>query len=300
MPDFPSLLLATIVLRPYVFAFLAGYLALARADLGWRRALLFTGVAYSVALLAEWNSAVAGTGFPFGQYRYITTTAGQEVWVAGVPLMDSLSFAFLAYISWRLAGVLLGANQAGDARWRSWRVTFLGAVLMVGLDLVIDPVTLLGDRWFLGRIYYYPQPGPYFGVTLENFAGWFLVSLAIIRLFLWLERRCLPSPAKGAALARSHRFQDPGPAVLFGCVAGFNLAVTFWIGEPLLGAVSCLVMAPILAWSVHTLRRRHAAVRPVRVAPSVVREAAVEIVPPRPELARFPAAVVLDEEPATG
>ena len=63
---------------------------------------------------------------------------------------------------------------------------------MMGLDVVIDPLTALGDRWFLGRIYYYPHGGLYFGVPLSNFAGWILVAFCIIGIYQRLEKKVPP------------------------------------------------------------------------------------------------------------
>ena len=65
---------------------------------------------------------------------------------------------------------------------------------MVTLDIVIDPLALRGYRWFLGQIYGYPEPGVYFGVTLSNFGGWFLVALGLIRVLQLLITRAPPSP----------------------------------------------------------------------------------------------------------
>lgn len=45
---------------------------------------------------------------------------------------------------------------------------------MMLLDVVLDPLAVQGDRWFLGRVFYYPGGGDYFGVPLVNFAGWAL------------------------------------------------------------------------------------------------------------------------------
>ena len=57
----------------------------------------------------------------------------------------------------------------------------------VCLDLIIDPVALRGDRSFLGKLYYYPNGGLYFGVTIANFIGWFVVCLLILRVYIFLE-----------------------------------------------------------------------------------------------------------------
>src|SRR3989304_3889785 len=101
MDSFVQLVVGTVVLRPYVVAFLLLYLFAAVADMGWRRTLLFTVVAWSVAFTAE--SLSIRFGVPFGLYHYLPTTARRELWIAGGPFMDSLSFVFLAYASWTLA-----------------------------------------------------------------------------------------------------------------------------------------------------------------------------------------------------
>lgn len=56
MSDFFYLLMGTIALRPYVFAFLTVYIIAAAAHLGWRRALLFIPIGYSIAWISEFSS----------------------------------------------------------------------------------------------------------------------------------------------------------------------------------------------------------------------------------------------------
>lgn len=94
--------------------------------------------------------------------------------------MDSLSFSFLVFASYCLAliFVLPPAKGAGQHGWtfepalrNSWPVVGLTLVLFTFSDVVIDPVALQGERWFLGNIYGYRQEGLYFGVPLANFAG---------------------------------------------------------------------------------------------------------------------------------
>ncbi len=240
-----------VLYRPYVFVFFAIYLFTAVTRLGWRRTAWFTAIAYAVALAAELSST--RNGFPFGMYHYIDTTRDRELWISNVPFWDSLSFTFLCYLGWRL-GVLLfaplaigpGVFQVAETRAiaTSWRVAVTGAVLMTWLDVVIDPLTVLGDRWFLGKIYYYPEGGSYFGVPLSNFAGWFIVGFTTIRLYQTVERRAGATlDAGGVRRLPLGGLLEPG---LYLGILGFNLTLTFAIGEPLLGTIGLLLFVPIV------------------------------------------------------
>jgi putative membrane protein len=242
--ELARLLAGTFVHRPYVFAFLGCYLVLARRQLGGRGLLLYTGLSYAIAFGAEYSST--RDGFPFGRYVYVDGARSTELWISNVPLWDSLSFVFLSYFSWILAAGLLAPRGPG-ASARGLGSAMLGGALMMLLDVVIDPLTLLGDRWFLGRIYYYPEPGPYFGVTVSNFGGWFLVGAATIAAFQrvsgMLRLELGPVPVAGAA----------------GVYAGvllFNLTITAWIGEWRLFAASAAVAGATLAACFARLRHR--------------------------------------------
>jgi uncharacterized membrane protein len=254
MTHFLWLLASTVWLRPYVFIFLGAYLVIAVWRLGAGRALAFLVLGYLISWAAEFSSI--NVGFPFGEYLYIPATLDREIWVAGVPLMDSLSYVFLAYASYSLALLALtpGGWEGGRFALRggapllgSWRTLILGAVLMVALDIVIDPLALRGYRWFLGQIYGYPEPGIYFGVTLTNFAGWFLVALGLIRVLQLLITRVPPSPWWDWGRRPSPSQALLGPALYLG-ILGFNLAMTFSIGETCLGWVGVFIYLPFLSW----------------------------------------------------
>jgi putative membrane protein len=257
--DYLSLLLKTVLLRPYVFLFLAAFLFAASRLIGWKRTGCFTGITWFAAFVCEFSST--RTGIPFGWYHYTGSTVGQELYLSNVPFMDSLSFTFLLYASYctALLFVLPAAQPdasapaaprarprlsfAGKSR-RAWPVLLLTPLLFAYLDLVIDPVALRGDRWFLGRIYYYPEPGLHFGVTLANYVGWWVVGMLALFAYTLADRR-LPDAELPV--------RDPAgvtDALLLGCglyygVLAFNLAVTFWIGEALLGLTGVLIYIPI-------------------------------------------------------
>jgi putative membrane protein len=242
-----DLVLGTLALRPYVFAFLATYLIVGAMDLGWRRTLLFGAWVWPLAWLAEFSSTRIGV--PFGFYAYTGSTRGQELFIADVPFMDALSFTFLAYASFCLArGVLgRGASPAG--------VTTLGGALMMLLDVVIDPIAVRGDRWFLGEIFNYPDGGSYFGVPATNFVGWLVVGMVGIGGYIyWTVRGDGPGelpPTPGDQFGR----KTAGGVALYYAVLGFNLAVTAWIGEWVLLACGAFLHAAVasLLWAV---RRR--------------------------------------------
>jgi putative membrane protein len=242
------LLLNTITLRPYVFLFLLVYLVGCTLQFGLKRALLFCLAGYFIAWLSELSSI--HNSFPYGIYYYLEQTRGQEIWVLGVPLMDSISYVFLAYASYSLSLLIVSPVCRSNGLFyvletiktrSSWYTTLLATLLFVYLDIIIDPVALQGSRWFLGQIYGYQEPGVYFGVPISNFFGWFVVGFLMIatlqKIDQWLHRRNIPD---------YYGYRYPwryliGPGLYAGVLV-FNLSVTFFINEDMLGWVGVFIV----------------------------------------------------------
>lgn len=237
-----SLFVSTILFRWYVFFFWGvGLWALTRAT-GFPGALLRFAGGYGIAYLCEWSSSRADGWFPFGHYRYLPTTMDREIWIGPLPLMDSMSFDFLAVGALGLAGMAAG-HSLGTVLGLPWRaflpVAFRGVILFVMIDMMIDPVSLRGARWFLGQIYDYPTGGAYFGVTLSNFAGWGVVGalmMALWRVFPPLGPvrnmaydRGSPSGTQEGVIQRI--LARWAPAAIYLSVALFNLSVAVYLGE---------------------------------------------------------------------
>lgn len=102
--DILHLLWGTVLHRPYVYGFFLCYLIFSLYQLGSKRTGLYLIFAYLIALVSELCST--RWSFPFGMYVYIDTTRTEELWISNVPFWDSLSFVFLSYFSWMLAGAL--------------------------------------------------------------------------------------------------------------------------------------------------------------------------------------------------
>jgi putative membrane protein len=186
--------------------------------------------------------------------------------------MDPLSFTFLLYASYCLALLFLlpGTRPVDSSRLvslvfdptarTSRPVLGLASLLFTFIDMVIDPLALRGDRWFLGRLYYYADPGIHFGVPVANYVGWAIVGVISLTIYVSIDRR---SPPLGPMDTGQRSVTGP---VLLGCgiyygVLAFNLAVAFWIDEPLLGVAGLLMYIPITTalllrwWGVCRLRR---------------------------------------------
>jgi uncharacterized membrane protein len=216
-------------------------------SIGPLRTILFTLLSFGVAYVAEWSST--RIGIPFGEYYYTEGTKGREIFLSNVPFMDTLSFTFLSYVSYALALFFEsrrrgeGAKEGLSAR-TSPRVWAMATLFFVLIDVVIDPLAVRGDRWFLGRIFGYAHPGFYFGVPLSNFIGWGIVGGLTFFLIQRSDRVLVVLGASNPPFPSGDVRDVLGPALYY-LVLAFNLSVTFWIGEGLLGLSGLLIYTPI-------------------------------------------------------
>ena len=255
--DTLALFLKTILFRPYVFVFLAAFLFAAIKLIGWPRTWRFWLISWTTAFVCEFSSI--RTGIPFGWYNYNGSTVGQELYIFNIPFMASLSFVFLLYAAYCLTHCMLLPVEHSStstrpsvmplrfdlAEWTGWPALLLTAGLFALIDMVIDPIALLGDRWFLGKIYYYLDPGIHFGVPLTNYLGWFVVGVISLAIYFPIDRR-LPALPPHVNESTTHRLLLG--VGLYYAVLTFNLSVTFSIGEWQLGISGLLMYLPLTVW----------------------------------------------------
>jgi putative membrane protein len=200
--------------------------------LGWRRALIFMLLAYGICTTAETLGVL--TGAVFGRYEYSPELHPRAFGLVPWGTISYWRFALYgAYAFSHLAQVRRGGRSR---RLGVWGFAALGALLMVALDLVIDPVEVARGTWT------WFDPGPYFGIPLQNFLGWFLTSVVVLLAFravelrrpsrsLLAESRWLPHLPVWDVLSESLSYIIAalgygltGPAVI-----GFLAMLPFWI-----------------------------------------------------------------------
>lgn len=147
--------------------------------------LVFFALAVIVTNATENLSIVSG--FPFGQYHH---TAAMGPRIAHVPLIIGPIFAVAGYLSWMLAGVLLGEVFAAPRRTIALARPVIAAFVTTTWDLCVDAI---GGT--VNRDWVWADGGPWFGVPWLNFFGWMLTMWLIFQAFaIYLKFVAAPAP----------------------------------------------------------------------------------------------------------
>ncbi len=143
--------------------------------LGWARTGIFFVLSYGLSLCSELIGT--GTGWPFGNYAY-TSFLGYKV-LDHVPFTIPLSWFYMGLASYLLARAIV-ANRA----WQpAVPLTLgLGVWLLIVWDLVLDPAMAHED--LAVRFWEWSETGPYYGMPIQNYAGWAATGF----LFMALSR----------------------------------------------------------------------------------------------------------------
>ena len=199
---------------------------------GWRRAFLFLGLTFLVSLFFECLGVA--TGWIYGGYHY-TNRLG-PLFLGLVPYVIPLTWFTMLYPSYVIAE--RAVPPAWDRRKRWMAVAAVGAAAMLAWDLVLDPLMTYRGHWV------WEAPGAYFGIPLQNFAGWWLTAFIILALYLRLAegRQARPVPGPDA----SDRLVVLGYALI-----GLGSVVEAWLAGlvgPALVGLAAMTLFVILGW----------------------------------------------------
>ncbi|MEO0645123.1 MAG: gamma-carotene 1'-hydroxylase CruF [Cyanobacteria bacterium J06650_10] len=131
------------------------------------------------ALVVSTGAELLGTstGFPFGEYHYLS---GLGYKLAGlVPFTIPLSWFYLGFSAYLLAYMGL----VGLGKLRVLSAIAFGSLLLTSWDFVLDPAMSQTTMPFWA----WDQPGAFFGMPYQNFAGWFGTGVVfmVIAAVLW-------------------------------------------------------------------------------------------------------------------
>jgi len=171
----------------YMVLGMAAVAVYAYRTLGVWHWLGFMVPAISLSLCSELLGT--STGFPFGHYRYLS---GLGYKIAGlVPFTIPLSWFYLGFSAYIIARV--GLSTLALPQWlQNLGAIAIGAVLLTSWDFVLDPAMSQTTIPF----WIWEQPGAFFGMPYENFAGWFgtgCVFMTVATLIWQVQPVKLPS-----------------------------------------------------------------------------------------------------------
>ena len=121
---------------------------------------IFMFVIFLFGFVAEWIGV--HTNVLFGEYRYGKTLG---VKVGDIPLVMCVNWFLLIYIT----GVITQKVRLKN----KWVRIVIGAVILVVLDLLIEPIAMRFDYWHWQNN----------RVPVMNYVCWFLVSFSMLYLF---------------------------------------------------------------------------------------------------------------------
>ncbi|MEO8893458.1 MAG: carotenoid biosynthesis protein, partial [Coleofasciculaceae cyanobacterium] len=170
------------------------------------------------SVLLSLSSELLGTstGFPFGEYGYLS---GLGYKVAGlVPFTIPLSWFYMGFVSYLIARAGLKVDQKINSKW-NWLLQIgaiaLGAMLLTSWDFALDPAMSQTAYPF----WHYGKVGAFFGTPFRNFAGWIATGVLFMTVaaLMW----------KKAPISVSRK-QLTLPLVVYISNIVFGAVITIW------------------------------------------------------------------------
>jgi uncharacterized membrane protein len=198
LPDFGKTAFAWSMAGGGVVYMLLGMSAVAvyaYRTLGLWHCLGFMIPAIGLSLVSELLGT--STGFPFGHYHYLS---GLGYKIAGlVPFTIPLSWFYIGFSAYIIARAGLETLAIPKVVKYVGAIGF-GSLLLTSWDFVLDPAMSQTTVPF----WIWEQPGAFFGMPYENFAGWFgtgVVFMTVATLVWRLKPLTLPTAQLGLPLA---------------------------------------------------------------------------------------------------
>lgn len=164
--------------------------------LGAIRGLFLVFLSVIVGFIAEVVSVKYGTVFG-SPYRYRAFS-----WMFfGVPALVPIYWAVFIYTGYTLVSSFLfwiGSDKPNRKQGNAVLLPiliFLDGLVVTAIDVFMDPLQVKAGNWV------WLEEGPFFGVPIGNFVGWFLVtvfSTGIFRIFEYFSPK--PIPASGRSI----------------------------------------------------------------------------------------------------
>jgi uncharacterized membrane protein len=141
---------------------------------GWLNIIIFVIISFFIGIFTEIIGTRTGLIFG-GKYEFnLKLSPGPSI--SGIPLIIPLSWSGLTYMILNYCELVLGGSFNSLSN-QNITLLLLPSILMVLLDLILDPIAVDEKRWS------WKKSGAYYGVPLLNFVGWLFTTFLILFTF---------------------------------------------------------------------------------------------------------------------
>jgi uncharacterized membrane protein len=196
-------------------------IALAHAALfyGWKDALVLLAICLVTTFAME--NIGAATGFPFGHYHF--EVGSNLIHVGAIPIIVGPLWFGMGYLSWIVAGTLLGdSGRRLSGKIELVVLPIVAAFVMTQWDVVMDP-----PEATISKVWIWHDGGAHFGVPFSNYLGWLLTSWLFYQAFAIYRRRRRDVSAAMTGQGRALRLA----AVLLYLCSGLTHVTPWMIGQ---------------------------------------------------------------------
>jgi len=157
-----------------------------------------------------------------------------------LPILLALAYVGMGYCSWIVALTILRHQNRAVSGRMTFLVPLFASFVMMAWDLSMEPVWTNIDRAWTWR-----NGGPYFGVPVSNFLGWFLTVYVFYQLFALYLRDRAAIPCRDAYWRLA--------IIFYGLSAVGNLlvAVPVWMPKVIVDASDRSWMVSHILWASH-------------------------------------------------
>lgn len=218
-PDIMAMMMA-----PFALAFLAITSWHAAKMLGWKPALRMVVVSLVIVYVLE--EIGVHSGIIFGRY-YFTPLMGPKLDV--IPIAIFCGWVSLIYMTWLVTNLLIDGSPI-PSRHTAGMIFFraiVGALVITTIDISADPIGVANGWWV------WLDGGPFYGVPIQNYLGWFLVAFLNYLAIGYQLSREQTSALETASVGV--RRLSIAPLVVYG-LSGFSFIFINFAGQ--LGLVS--------------------------------------------------------------
>ncbi|ADZ09135.1 protein of unknown function DUF422 [Methanobacterium lacus] len=209
-------------------------------SLGNRKTIVFFIIALIIGLVSELLAVKYGY---LGRYYYNPEL--RPFFFGMVPIMSVFSWATIIYLSYTISNLMLKAGiKKPDLKGNKlhWLILIIllssiSGFVATSIDMILDPVVVAGQGWI------WIDGGPYYGIPINNFVGWFFVTFIATFLFRLYES---VKPKNDGSLTKGSFFTTLSMILLFVMYFFIYAVSAFKMGSPEYILIGVTTMGPLI------------------------------------------------------